>query len=268
MFTKFNYLPTHRLSWGRTSAYYAKGLELYHTSQAQARECLENFICEKDIIDGSALKEHWFSIDTYDVFLSHSHKDYDDVLSFAGWLHDKFGLCSFIDSCAWGYCNDLLKILDDKYCWNRTSGLYDYNIRNYTTSHVHMMLSTALTEMIDKCECIIFFNTPQSISIDTALRTLDIDDKRATLSPWIYHELSITSMLRQTIPERIRQRYLLEHADSILKYNKIPDIKYDVHTYLKEMVDIDDTTLLTWAEKCPLHNTDTLDALYQLVNSR
>ena len=56
--------------------------------------------------------------------------------------------------------------------------MYDYNKRNYSTSHVHMMLSTALTMMMDEAECVIFLNTPNALS------TKDIVHK--TESPWIF----------------------------------------------------------------------------------
>lgn len=71
-------------------------------------------------------------------------------------LHDCFGLEAFIDSCSWGYCDDLLNKIDKKYCYDSKKKTYDYHLRNYTTSHVHMMLSTALAEMMDNTECIIF----------------------------------------------------------------------------------------------------------------
>ena len=46
------------------------------------------------------------------IFISHSHKDINKVIAFAGWLKTNFGLEAFIDSCSWGYCDELLKIID------------------------------------------------------------------------------------------------------------------------------------------------------------
>lgn len=59
----------------------------------------------------------------------------------------------------------MLRQIDDKYCRNKTGDTYNYDRRNYSTSHVHMMLSTALTEMMNISECIMFFNTPNSVSV-------------------------------------------------------------------------------------------------------
>jgi hypothetical protein len=52
-----------------------------------------------------------------------------------------------------------------------------------------MMLSTALSMMIDKAECLFFLNTPNSIQATEAI------DR--TKSPWIYHEISISSLIRK-----------------------------------------------------------------------
>ena len=55
--------------------------------------------------------------------------------------------------------------------------------------HVHMMLSTALANMIDKTECIMFLNTPNSVSTR--------DTKLKTYSPWIYNEIEITRIIEK-----------------------------------------------------------------------
>jgi len=59
--------------------------------------------------------------------------------------------------------------------------IYDYELRNYTTSHVHMMLSTALTEMIDNTECIMFYNTSLSVSLVDDLQTIKNAKKKGSL---------------------------------------------------------------------------------------
>ena len=52
-----------------------------------------------------------------------------------------------------------------------------------------MMLSTALTMMIDKVECVLFLNTPKSID------TTEVIDK--TKSPWIYLEMAMMKLVRK-----------------------------------------------------------------------
>lgn len=169
MFTKFNYSPSNHFYNCVLNDYLTEGNRLYAEHEREVQDCLSEYITEEGIINGTALKEHWFSITKKDIFISHSHKDINKVKAFAGWLKSCFGLEAFIDSCSWGYCDDLLNKIDKKYCYNPKSKTYNYDLRNYTTSHVHMMLSTALTEMIDNTECIIFFNTPNSISLATEL---------------------------------------------------------------------------------------------------
>ena len=238
MFAKFNYSPSDYFYNKIFNPYLTKGNELYSKHEKEVKDCLSKYINENGVINGSDLKEHWFSISDKDIFISHSHKDINKVKAFAGWLYETFGLESFIDSCSWGYCDELLKKIDKKYCYNPNSKTYDYDLRNYTTSHVHMMLSTALAEMIDKTECVIFFNTPNSISIGDELAK--IKKRETTLSPWIYYELSMMTLIKSTQPRKI----ILEHS----AYSDI-NIKYDVSKILKELTRINDTTLLSWRDK-------------------
>ena len=121
-----------------------------------------------------------------------------------------------------------------------------------------MMLSTALAEMIDKTECVIFFNTPNSISIGDELAK--IKKRETTLSPWIYYELSMMTLIKSTQPRKI----ILEHS----AYSDI-NIKYDVSKILKELTRINDTTLLSWRDKWNnrsiLCKEEPLDVLYEII---
>lgn len=155
----------------------------------------------------------------------------------------------------WGYCNDLLKKIDDKYCLSNSPYYkYDYDKRNNSTAIVHMMLSTALTQMMDKCECIMFLNTQQSNLEDCYGNDVQ------TASPWIYHELSTMKVLRKKVPtgrpEPIRKRYKftedkalsVTHTVSLAEY---PQIGFgDLYNWLKQ-------------KRFVLRGTDLLDALYE-----
>lgn len=262
MFTKFNYSPEDNNFYVKNT-FFDRGDSLYQKSQSEAKACLEKFIRNEGTINGSELKEHWFSIKKADVFLSHSHKDLENVKCFAGWLYEEFGLTSFIDSCAWGYCDDLLRQIDDKYCRFENSSTYNYSLRNYSTSHVHMMLSTALTEMIDKCECVIFYNTPNSISIASEIFKQKNGDS-ATLSPWIYHELSMTSMLRMNPPDRIQNVYF-EHSSMGVAKSEL-NIEYDVEKLLEEMFVLNDDTLLAWQRGYSVKGNTHIHALEYLYD--
>lgn len=265
MFSKFNYSPSNYFYGSTLNQYLKNGVALFANHEKEVQDCLAEYITEDGIINGTELKEHWFSISPKDVFISHSHNDLNKVKAFAGWLHDCFGLEAFIDSCSWGYCDDLLHKIDKKYCYNSKSKTYDYKLRNYTTSHVHMMLSTALTEMMDKTECIIFFNTPNSINMANELDKINRGKGKTTISPWIYHELSMTTMLQTIRPNR--KEKIIEHfaKDSLDK----PTFKYDVKKALSGMIKLTDEQLKQWNDnwmKRPVRvKEEALDELYKIV---
>ena len=194
MYSKFN-LKISSLYDDELKKHLESGRKIYNNHKEQAKKNLKEFICDNGRIDGTSMKDHWFQMEDVDVFISHSHQDIIKVQAFAGWLYDEFGLTAFIDSCVWGYCDELLKQIDDTYC-KESDETYSYELRNYTTSHVHIMLSTALTEMINKTECIIFYNTPNSVSLVDDLQTIKKQKEKVTLSPWIYHELAMTSLVK------------------------------------------------------------------------
>lgn len=201
MFTGFNFeantVPNLK-SWAEY------GDSLFRSQKAQVEEALDKFILNDGVIDGTAMQENWFPRINSDVFISHSHDDKELALGLAAFLKYAFGLTPFIDSCVWGYANDLQKKLDE-YCKNPDGHTYDYDQRNYSTSHVHMMLASALTMMIDETECVFFINTPSSIT------SKDVIANR-TSSPWIYHELGMTNLIRKKSPESHRQTLLKSSA--------------------------------------------------------
>lgn len=263
MYSKFNYSPKTAFYNSTLNRYLTKGNELFLKHENEVQECLSKYISEDGVINGSDLKEHWFSVSQKDIFISHSHKDLNKVKAFAGWIYESFGLEAFIDSCSWGYCDELLRKIDDKYCYNPKSRTYNYNLRNYTTSHVHMMLSIALTEMMDKTECVIFFNTPNSINMSEELGK--VEKKEKTVSPWIYHELSMTTLLRQSKP--IRKKAVLEHYAQ-QRADKF-SVAYDVTKLLEGLTTLTDTDLLSWQsnwQKRPVKvKEEALEALYEIV---
>jgi len=263
MFSKFKYTPSNYFYNKELNLHLEKGKEIYSHFEEQAKKSLKDFIYQNGQIDGSALKDHWFKVEKADIFLSHSHKDITKVSAFAGWLYDTFGLTSFIDSCSWGYCDDLLKEIDDEYCKNKSGDTYNYKLRNYTTSHVHMMLSSALTQMIDKTECIIFFDTPNSIVLKDELENVKSSDKKATLSPWIYHELSMSTMIKPTLPSR--KNIILEHAQKFSQETRNQlYIQYDVSEYLRNLTPLTNDILLEWKDS--LNTLEVpLDTLYGIL---
>lgn len=267
MYSKFNCEISDCFYNKNINQYREAGRKIYEDFQQQCECSLKPFLLDKGHIDGTALKDAWFSIENADVFISHSHQDIEKVKAFAGWLKNKFGLTAFIDSCAWGYCDDLLKLIDDKFCKHQDGKTYDYNLRNYTTSHVHTMLSAALLDMIDRTECLIFYNTPQSICLKEELNKVDKSEK--TLSPWIYSELFATRVLRCQKPDRLERLHeSFEHSYSFkLNDSKLQQIEYDVSESIENMIKLNDNVLMEWEIK---HTSCeySLDTLYKLVGPK
>lgn len=242
--------------------YHEVGKEIYNNKKNEVIKDLDSYLGPDGSLDCSALQKDWFPTINSNIFISHSHDDQDLAVSLAGWLYKKFKLTSFIDSYVWGYCNDLLKNIDEEYCKHSNGHSYDYDKRNYSTSHVHMMLSTALNKMIDKTECIIFLNTDKS-----TLKAKDIISTQ-TRSPWIYSEIMSTRILRQNPLERpilkksAQDKHFIENAQKIFKPT------YDID--LKHLVKLSESVLSS-LHKCyktnyPNNPTDALDKLYEITH--
>ena len=205
----------------------AKGKELYANSLAEIQPSLKNYISIDGRLDGATMQEDWFPQVNADIFLSHSHRDEDKAMAFAGWLYYCFGLKAFIDSQIWGYSNDLLKEIDKKYCYKPESRTYDYDLRNESTSHVHMMLLVALTKMMDKTECLFFLNTENSITVSETIQK--------TKSPWIFSEIALSQIVRKQDISRKKTVKLFESGGEIQKaFSSIPlDHSVDTRHLLK-----------------------------------
>ena len=177
------------------------------------------------------------------------------VISLAGWLKENFGLVSFIDSTVWGYADKLLKEIDMEYCALQ-SGRFNYKMRNYSTAHVHMMLSSALACMMDKCECLFFVNTPQSFFPEKEMQ------EGKTLSPWIFFEISTSKIIRRKPADLVSRKLSLETIDESLV------VEYQLD--LNHLSEIDITTLQHWLSTRDMPSCQSLhplDLLY-ILNSR
>lgn len=220
-------------------------MQVFNRYKSSVQRTLGTYIYGDDgVIDGTALQNDWFPQMNCNVFISHSHNDEHLAIAFAGWLWDNFKLASFIDSCIWGYADDLIKDIDNVYCRNVSSSTYNYNKRNYSTSHVHMILNMALMQMIDQTECLFFLNTPNSICLD--------DINTCTLSPWIYSEIGISQIIEKKLR---RTKYFSDSLDESLQ------IKYKLD--LSHLTSINVAKLNSW-KKTNLQGVKALDGLYKM----
>ena len=186
------------------------------------------------VIDGEQLSSIWFPIVKKDVFISHSHNDEDLALTIAGFLKERFGLSVFIDTTIWGSAVRLLKTIDDEYCMQE-NGTYNYTKRNFSTSHVHAMLTTAIIQAMDQAEAIFFLNTSNS--------TYKLKNgflKEHTLSPWIYEEIVFAKHLRERSWEEHR-------ADGTVYFEKALNVAYPCD--LKEFGTITFINLVDWVNE-------------------
>lgn len=189
------------------------------------------------VIDGEQLSGIWFPIAKRDVFISHSHNDEDLALTIAGILNEKFGLSVFIDSTIWGSADVLLKAIDDEYC-KQENGTYNYTKRNFSTSHVHAMLTTAIMQAMDQTEAIFFLNTSNSV-----YKLKNGFSKEHTLSPWIYEEVMCAKLLR----EQSWEEYRMTRVDEAYHFEKTLNVAYpyDIEEY-KTITFVD---LVEWVKK-------------------
>jgi hypothetical protein len=235
--------------------YYNYCLSIFEPQKIDVMLNLKYFALADGTLNGSAIQSNWFPHIKSDIFLSHSHSDEKIAIAIAGALKKDYNLNVFVDSCLWGNSNDLLRMIDDKYCLNLHSDTYNYSKRNSSTSHVHMMLSTALAMMIDNSESVFFLNTPNS------LNTSDVIQQ--TMSPWIYSELTISRLIQKKKPVR----HTVRIQDSVRKSaeNFSVDIKYTVDTsHFRELIAEE---FQSWIEEIGnLPKLHPLDVLYQIAS--
>lgn len=228
MFRGFN-LSYEKKDYG----YMESARKMYSDQKKAIYRSLNDYLERDGSLDGTKMREDWFPEIECDVFISHSHIDEDKALSFAGKLFEEFDIRSFIDSSLWGFSNDLLKKIDDKYCLNKRTGHYRYEDRNFSTSHVHLMLASALTIMIDKSECVFFFNSDNSLTFENI--------KTKTYSPWIYHELLTCKYIKKYEPAREPLQ------ESMIKKSGIR-IGHEVD--LHEFVELSYNDISSWVRNC------------------
>ena len=216
---------------------------------------LNNLKDSKGVIDGSKLSNDWFPQIKADVFISHSHKDLQTALNLAGMLKT-VGLTPFVDSCIWKYADNLQEAIDRQYCREDDSNYFDYQKRNYSTSHVHMMLTIALSKMIYSTECLIFLKTSKSVYPKD-----DIPQKNkiATLSPWIYAELEMTNLIEKRTLEAHRNRKIVVEAETE------PKLKIKHSDEFRNISPLPANNLFEWLENVSekgISKHQALDMLY------
>jgi hypothetical protein len=245
-----------KLQESRFNKFYEIGDDVYKSKKVKIDDHLKKYRKSDGSLQGSKLSANWFPQIKADIFISHSHKDLKTALKLAGWLYEKQNIDCFIDSCIWGYADDLLMAIDNEYCYESETKSYDYQKRNFSTSHVHMMLSIALSRMIYNTECLFFLNTPQSIIPKSVIKDSSTSE---TLSPWIFAEIEMTRLVEKRDVNTHRQTTLKE----ITEESKQLSIRHEVD--LSHLKEITFKELVLWGCKKYRDKHEALDALYSTI---
>lgn len=218
--------------------------KMLNENKKKIRVLFEKLLLVDGNLDANKLIEEWFPQDEYHIFISHSHKDLDIAERLANWLYQQFGLKSFIDSHVWGYANDLLKELNDRYA-KSDGDSYNYIPAVANAAHVHLMLSTALSEAIDKAECLFFLNTENTLQ-DITLK--DGSEEQRTASPWIMSELKTSSMITTKLS---KDRIVINEGVGLESASNAAPLLYK--TSMEHLLPLNENGLKAWLNGCAEH---------------
>jgi hypothetical protein len=189
-----------------------QGIRITNEQKSEIEDRLQGYPFPKnaDDVDLSEVINDWFPSGEYDIFLSHSHKDEKLAIAISFYLKKTFDLNCFVDSCVWGYAETLLKELDERY-----SNSNDYDCRNGTTAHVHLMLNSALMEVMQSSTAFIFLQTGNSLETERK------GVKNWTYSSWIYSELNMSRVMSNILYPK-KEKKLPNSPHVILESAKLP----------------------------------------------
>lgn len=192
----------------------------------------------------------------FQIFISHSHNDEQLAINFAEEIETRTGLKCFIDSLYWDNIDSLVEELKDNYrTYYGTINIQEFS---KTCQHANIILASALTEMLNKCECVFFLNTSNSVIESKS------NINQATYSPWIYHEIYTVSKLPSIRPAR--PRALNEYRSEGLMY-ALTD-SYKTFTYdlaLQKMSKMNIADVKYWLSNAERSYKHALDVLYDII---
>lgn len=238
--------------------YISIGEQHLSTQKVKVTDDIEKYIIN-GVADGTKIEKDWFPKIEADIFISHSHTDENLAKGLAGWLYNSFKLKCFVDSCIWGYADNLLEMINNKYSdkENTSDGeiIYNHQKCNTASKHVNTMLTIALHKMIDKAEVAILLNTKNSI---LGYRNVYKD---ATYSPWIYSEIVCTEIVRKKSISEYREEPVCESFLGIYD-----EFSATYRVSLEHLKSIDRDILSKWKELYDKKNIKyPLDYLYKLI---
>jgi len=264
-FSVYSAYQVEDVTFENGSQFLEEGKRLEAKNLEQARKSLEAFVGPSGEIDASAVMREWFGGISAEVFISHSRADKDFALTLAGWLSMELNISSFIDSCAWGHANNLLRDIDNAYCRTGES-TYSYQKSTVTASHVHLMLSTALSQMIDRSECVFFLKTENSLKSTSVQEMTAENADSVTQSPWLFHELSMLRLIRRREKEEHRTMKLMALKAANFSEARVSPLIINYPIKLDDVPILEADQLNDWRSK-KRDSTDqhSLDLLYEVL---
>lgn len=198
-----------------------KNYESIEKDKEELEKKVKKIFEEDKIIDGDKLEDLFFpgTEEEYDFFISYSHNDEDIVKKLASYLEYK-GFKVFLDSKIWGSADYLLELIDKTYSisdWD--NNFFDYRKRNFSTSHVHSMLNSAIGKAILRSKNIIFTSIKNTTNTNLSTSKLEVK----ILSPWIYQELGYFNLF-YNIQSNSKKAGLESIQDKILTISRTGDI--------------------------------------------
>ena len=256
MYRAFDVNLVHEQYWSKFSKFYD-----YNDSIVCAMDTLRMLINSSKEISANQIKQILLPKEHYDIFISHSHKDLLLAKGLAGYLKALCGLSCFIDSLYWGNIDELQEELNRMHLHkDEATGkeYFDHQSTMEVAKHANMILASALTEMIDNCECVFFLNTDNSV-----IRGTEAISKNETYSPWIYHEVFTTTIIQKKQRSKFNESY--QFRDNAIK--QIPDISYGLD--LSGMTVLREEDIFEWEIKINSNkDKHPLDVLYNLNPER
>lgn len=226
---------------------YKKKQREYESNQKEHNDKLQKYFQNNtdEWLNAENIQHDWFPLNHSQIFISHSHKDLETALKIKYLIETVFNIKVFVDYTDWGNVINLLQQLKWEF-----SGVSENN--NNAAICAYIMLAEVLVKMLDKCECIFFLQTNNSV----------IKNKRElqfTSSTWIHHELFAATYLRSQSPA--------ERMKSIQESGR--QMKYPIHSYLKGFIDLSINEFHDWVIKgksCSGIDRHPLELLYQRVS--
>lgn len=175
--------------------FYSLGKLLCENYSKSFIKSYRSIINDSKPLDSSEIEKIWFPDVPCNIFISHSHKDKELAIELAGLLKEEYGLDCFVDSLVWKHEDELFAFLEQKYNYDAYCDcpLNNEEISKQNKEFCILLTNCALMKMIDKCDCLLFLKTENSMPYQSV-----------TYSPWIHSEILTADLIRKACKTHLR----------------------------------------------------------------